>query len=512
MTDEFAASMPDSVDIFAMPPHAGQMRVLQSVVDHDVTVLSPGRQWGKSTVRPYWIVQEASRLGGFTTLAYVGPFHSDAKKAYDEDLFNFGRAGFVVDKGGDDQDRHIDYRAIERASPHSPPDGCFDCRVASMTKKRSEGCRVYYVCGGPEAHRAFQRHRLDGAFVDEDSHEAPALLDETIFPMFNTTGGHLVVVGTPIPEGINFVGFSETYNKGDRTHKNYTNGWNSIRGSSFENPYAQREKIQARIDDLLRQGRISEVRCWYYGEFVTEMGAVFGNLDRVFSLPYTVDGRGVKVSRQPKPGEAVVVGIDLGAGGRGDPTIVSAISEETLEQLALLKIDEPNYFRQIPMVDDVVKRFHRPRIWCEGRESGAMFKDYMVQRYGEYCRIVKWTSGGEWDKNAQVNRGMDLCQQSGVEGMRGWRLIDDPEQKEEFRQFSRTRTPTGNLRYAAPEGKHDDHVAANLYAAYGLRIMPDALPPPEEKPPVQFSVEWMRMVQGNARGVPMTVGPGKMPL
>ncbi len=449
------------LDFSNAQPHAGQQRVLQSVAEHDVTVLAPGRQWGKSSIRPFWIVDTISRTLGFCTLAYMGPAHSDAKKAFDEDLFNLGGAGLVLDHGGDDQDRHIDYRAIVRDVPGEPP------------QRPNEGARVYYVSGGGEAHRLFQKHKLHGAFLDEFSHMPMEAWIETISPMFNTTGGHALIVGTPIPDGINFAGFADIFTLGDPRNENRDPAYNSISGRSEENPYALIEQIARRRAYLARIGRSALARCLYDGEFVTEMGAVFENLDATFSLRGIETSPGLWISRPPSKTESICVGIDLGkhGGSDGDPTVATAFSRTTNEQLGLLRIEHTDYTVQLPILDRFIRTYGTPMIWVDARSGGEMVTELMRRQYGNVCNLVRWTQGGgPWEKNKSVVSGMDFCERA------AWRLMNVPWQREEFSKYSREKSPSGVWKYGAPKGKHDDAVTACLMAAYGLPLDPVVAP------------------------------------
>jgi hypothetical protein len=217
------------------------------------------------------------------------------------------------------------------------PDGtcicaCGECvtirrTLRALDGKRNEGGRIYYASGAPTAHRLFQKHKLHGAFLDEFSHIEYAAWYETIRPMFNTTGGHALIVGTPIPDGINFVGFAETFQMGVRGSDTYNPRYNSISGKSEENPYSNGYEIAEQRADLARMGKHALAACLYDGLFSADMGAVFSNLDNVFVLKANEVEKDLFVYRDPEPGEAVVVSIDFGR--HDDSTVVSAVSKWT---------------------------------------------------------------------------------------------------------------------------------------------------------------------------------------
>lgn len=496
------------IDLRNARPHPGQLRVLESFAKYEVTVLSPGRQFGKSSIRPFAIIDQIARRPGFVTGCYMGPAHSDAKKAFEEDLFNLGRAGLIKDHGGDDQDRHIDFFPIHRDFPkyddgvqHETACVCQECAEvrsihADLAGGKSEGGRVYYASGGPDAHRLFQKHKLHFAILDEFSHIAFEAWEETVEPMFNTTDGHALIMGTPIPAGINFTGFADTFSMGDKESDSYDPGYNSISGVSEESPYANIAKIAKSRARLAKRGRHALAACLYDGRFCTDIGAVFQNLNNVFVLkPLRISDQ-FWISRPPNPNESVVVSIDFGR--HDDSTVVSAISRVTMEQLALQRIQNTEYPTQMPMIHDFVRRFPKRQIWAEGREE--MAADTLRLMYGDSCALVKWSASGKWAKNSSVARGMDLFDRA------AWKLLDVPFQREEFRLFARDRLPSGVWKYGAPTGKHDDSVAAVLYATYGLPVvLPSVKAEMKKKPANEFSAAYLFQEQKAERTSPFVI-------
>lgn len=463
------------LDFSKQPPHHLQRKILKNFDTHSTTVVAFGRQAGKSSTRPYAIVDRIARSKGFITGAYVGPSHADAIKAFEEDLYNFGRLGLVKDSGGDDQDRHIDYYPIHLHVPFIPgtktphPDACVcetcaDVRavIARNGGARSEGCRVYYVAGGPIVHRGFQRHKLHFAIVDEHSHEAPELIEETLSAMFFTTNGHLLVVGSPIPEGVNFAGFGDLYLTGVPGMETYDPSTISMNARSEDNPYAHKHRIQRERAALIAAGREALARCLFDGEFASDVGSTFTNLKSVFCLPCKEVENDLWIVRPPMPNEAFVISIDFGR--HDDATVVWAVSKQTLEAVSVLRIRRTEYLVQLPIIDKFVRRFPYRVLWSEGREETAA--ELLRRMYGDSVNLVKWTNGGIFDKSACVAKGMDMFERA------AWKLPNIPWIIEEFKNFERTKNASGKWSYSAPKGKHDDSVASLLYATYALPLVP----------------------------------------
>ena len=437
-----------------VPPHPGQLAVIQSMQDFKVTVHSPGRRWGKSSCRPYIIFDQLSRGVGWVEGCCGAQSHAEATEIWAKDLMAFEPLGAVTDKQNQDQRRYIDFKAIRQVD------------ATGNVWEINRGGRVWYPSLAPDAHSRFQGKGLWFAILDEMSHVPTDAWSETIRPMLADRGGHALIQGSPIPSGINFAGFADLYEIGVPGTEFYDPTWNSMTGPSEENPHIDHKEIAAQRADLIRRGRAALAACLYDGRFVTDLGAVFTNLDAVFVLKPLQVAEETWILRPARPGERVVVSIDFGR--HDDSTVAMAMSYDTLEQLGLMRIRRTEYPVQLPLIDKFVRRYDRPQIWSEGREE--MAADTLRRMYGDSCALIKWTSGGKFDKATCVARGMDYFERAAV------RMLDVRWQRDEFRLFAREKTAKGRWEYNAPSGKHDDSVAAFLYGTYGLPLASETAP------------------------------------
>jgi hypothetical protein len=453
------------MDFSAIPPHPGQMRLIRAMREFQVVLHSPGRRWGKSSARYYIHTDQIMRRPGWVQGLYGSQDHATAAETWASDLEVFQSIGAVPKDGfkNEDQRRYIDIRpmSIDPVPGHPPSCECDDCYeanevAATLKGGKNEGGRIWYPSLGPEAHNKFQGKGLQYAILDEFSHIPMAAWDVTVEPMLSDTGGPALIVGTPIPDGINFAGFAEMCERAATTK-----GWHYSSGPSEENPHINHASIRQKRADLVARGRAAMAACLYDGKFVTDIGAVFLNLDAVFCLKAPEVEPGLWIYRYPQQDEPVVVGVDFGY--HDDATVIVAFSKWTMEQLALQRIERTEFVVQLPAIDRFARMMSSRQIWAEGRDLTAA--DLMRRRFGDVCRTVAWTGAGQWSKNDAVHRGMDLFERA------AWRLIDAKWQKEEFRNFARDRSgPDTPRRYNAPDGKHDDAVAACLYASYGLPL------------------------------------------
>lgn len=448
--------------------HAGQMRVIQATNDYELVVHSPGRRWGKSFCRLFFLIYRILRSSGFVELAAGSQSHASAEEQWEKD--GDALKDIVKTKKNQDQLRYLELYPLN--NPSDP----------SLAGFHNEGARIFYPSLGDGAHGLFQGHGLWAACIDEFSHVPYAAWEETLSPMLADRRGHALIYGTPIPDGINFSGFASLWESGNPLNPDRDPRILSMTGRSEENPNIDHAAIAAKRAGMIKAGKTALAACMFDGIFATDLGATFTNLDNVFTIKAKEVEPGLWWHRDARPYESVIVGIDFGR--HDDSTVICIFSLQTLEMLAVLRIQRTEYLHQLPIIDRLVRRFPLRQIWSEGREETAA--ELLRRMYGDSCNLVKWSNGGKWDKNASVARGMDYFERG------AWQMIDVPWMREEFRLFERTKLPSGVWRYAAPNGGHDDAVASVLYATYGMPLIPTLIHKPRPATCEKNPYEWIQ--------------------
>ena len=165
----------------------------------------------------------------------------------------------------------------------------------------------------------------------------------------------------------------------------------------------------------------------------------------------------------PIGGHAYVFGIDWGQ--VNDWTVVSVIDTTTRVQVHLERFNKIDYVLQAGRVAVLAQRF-RPRLIIAERNSVGAPVIEQLARYN--LPVWGWTA-----TNATKH---DLVQSLALAFERGdLTILDDPVQLGELLAYDAERLPSGMLRYAAPEGQHDDCVTALMLAWLGA-MAPDGRP------------------------------------
>lgn len=489
-------AMPPDVKAKALPellltnePHPEQAKWVYAARYYRRVMIAVGRQAGKSSSRRFFYLDKMNHTPGFIQMAYMSHGHMPAESAFSKDLDDFSKAGMVVGDKNKDQLRYIDLRGIRCTNPscNHPAHAKYGRNIPG------EGARIFYWSGDPDAHQRCQGEALHFAILDECSHLPEGALKETIIPMFNTTRGTLVLMGSPIPEGIGFEWFGREWSLGDPANPKREPLMLSFNSPSESNPYGD----PATIRDGRRSCRSrAEELCLYDGKFVTDIGAVFQNLDAVFVLPKRESSGVVNdyttmyrcIFRPPSKNESTIVSIDWARDE--DFTWVDCFSKDTMEQLGFLWMRRMDYHAQFPHVHQFIEWAGRPSIWADARDGGSTISEALRLRYGESAHAIKWTNGGKFDKQACVLKGVDLFQRG------AWRLIDDETQREQFRLYAKTKMASGGFKYEAPKGVADDAVTAALYATYAMRDEARGIVDPKQ--PEVTKAAWDRFMSRSA--------------
>lgn len=440
--------------------HLGQRHWLDATGRYFCVVLAMGRRAGKSTLVPFVFTEDMAALGDeFYQAAYMAQGHPQAKEMYRACLEAWEAAHIVNDKHGDEgQDRWIEVIPIRGVDEQGNEIG--KCR----------GGKIWFVSGEESAHPGFHGKGLHRAILDEASLCPESAWSITLMPML-AGGGKALIIGSPHPEGIGFAWFEEIWLKGCPNSDTRDPDYLSFNAPTECNPTLS-------VTDIARLRRAAaspeEEKCLFDGLFCKDMGAVFTHLPLTFTLAPTSTERLTQyghrwVYRASNPSERVVIGLDFAEAVKGDATVASAISIDTREQLEVIRLRGVLYEDQLPIVDSLYRRMGpNTVVMCDGKIAGGHVLNVMRARYGTSIIPVKWANGGVWDKATAVTHGIHLFQAGATEGAIGWKLMQIPEQEEEFRLYGKSPLPSGGWKYGAPSGKHDDFVSANLFAAYRI--------------------------------------------
>lgn len=234
------------------------------------------------------------------------------------------------------------------------------------------------------------------------------------------------------PRGFNY--FHALYERGQDPEQPEWRGWCY---PTLSNPYVPPGEIEAARRELPERTFAQE----YMAAFVADEAAVFRNV-RACATATAQTGR--------VAGHQYVIGCDW---GQSEDYSVFAVIDVTLR--ALVALDRSNrleYTTQAARLQALADRFRPLGVVAENNSMGNPIIA-MLRRPPYGLPVLAWTATNA-SKMALVETLQLALEQRTIA------LLPDTVLLAELEGFAATRLPSGMIRYAAPEGMHDDTVMA----------------------------------------------------
>jgi hypothetical protein len=197
-------------------------------------------------------------------------------------------------------------------------------------------------------------------------------------------------------------------------------------------------------------------------EFAQEILAVFLNLTGL-GVFRGVDAVARLQPEPPQPGHQYVMGVDWARSG--DFTVFSVMDASLMQQVALDRMTEVSYDLQVGRLYRWYDLYKPRLIVAEANSMGGPLVERLQRGYQPLVGrpqpalpVYGWTATNA-SKGAAVES-LALAIENGA-----ITLLDDQVQAGELRAYESSRTQTGMVKYAAPDGLHDDCVTG-LYLAH----------------------------------------------
>jgi len=298
---------------------------------------------------------------------------------------------------------------------------------------------------------------LDLVVVIEAALLRPEAWEMALYPRLTSPGrlGLAILNGTP--KGRNW--YWRLFHRGQDPNDPEVESWNfptraipTPDGGWEDHPYGNPHISLDEIENARKEMPDRWFRQEFLAEFLTEGGAVFRNVRQRVSLP------------PPNPRRPIVVGVDLAK--TEDYTVFVAMDADG-RMVAMERMQRIPYDIQAERLCEFVKRVGAPRVYIEKNGPGETFIDMAEGVFGRNavnCSLIGQAT------SAQSKRQMIGSLIVGFEqGDSGLTILDDPVLLNELEAFSAEQLPSGNERYSAPQGFHDDCVMALAFAWSAVR-------------------------------------------
>lgn len=211
----------------------------------------------------------------------------------------------------------------------------------------------------------------------------------------------------------------------------------------LENPFVKFDEIE----NIYRTVSQRTFRQEILAEFVEDGGGVFRDV---------INATRATPQAQAQPGHAYVIGADWGR--TNDATVFVVVDITTREACYIDRMEGTPYAMQLTRLRALWERFGQPPIIAELNSMGGPQVE-SAQQNGLPVQGLTTTNATK----AQWIDALALAFEQGTIS-----IIPDQTLVTELQAFESTRLPSGMVRYAAPDGLHDDTVIALALAWQGV--------------------------------------------
>lgn len=282
------------------------------------------------------------------------------------------------------------------------------------------------------------------------------LYHNAIKPMLWDYLGRGVIGGTPKGMGL----FRTLALRGqDPTQSDY----DYFHFTSFDNPYLDGEELKKDIDSMPSDVVRQEV----YAEFIDNNGIVFRNIDE----------NATAKPQKPIPGGEYVMGVDLAK--YEDFTVIVVVDRATNEEVYRDRFNKLDWPYQKAKIASVAGFYNDAIVYLDSTGLGDPIADDL-SRAGVSIQPIKFNN----ELKKQMVEKLKLWLEMGF-----FKFIPDRETDIELKSFACEVLKSGKLRYAAPEGFHDDEVMAKCLVVWGLN---DRIPERKQLKPTPIQIDFAR--------------------
>ncbi len=273
---------------------------------------------------------------------------------------------------------------------------------------------------------------FDLVIVDEAAQIKEETYTDVLVPTLADRDGRILLISTP--RGLNWF------------YREWIRARDSDPGiaASFTAPTAANPIPSIRAAAELARERLPErtYRQEWLAEFVSDEGAVFRNVRAVCT--------GKPESYQQ--GHAYVIGCDWGK--TEDYSVFSVVDATSKRQVYMDRSNRIEYITQVKRLQTLCEAYKPALVIAEANSIGTAVIEQLARAR---IRVYAWTATSA-TKQAVIEHLAIAMEHKSVT------LLNDAALIGELTAFEATRTPSGLLRYAAPDGMHDDTVIATSLA------------------------------------------------
>ena len=258
--------------------------------------------------------------------------------------------------------------------------------------------------------------------------------DETIdilMPLVDANNACILMISTPL------------FSSGRFYEEYISDGFNKL--VLDWNKYDTSEFLSAtKLEEYRKRLSPNKFKSEYLGQFITENGLLFNNLEGCIGKPSSDD--------------LIYIGIDFATGSGSDYTSIVGINKDG-EQVFIERIKDTPPTKQVEWLANIINKYKVAKILAEKNSIGAVYIDMLKRKIK--VPITNWVTSNKSKKDLVTTLQMALENNQIT-------ILEDEKMLDELRKYqAEVNLKTNTVSYNASVGNDDDVIALMLaYYAY----------------------------------------------
>lgn len=298
------------------------------------------------------------------------------------------------------------------------------CNASTLTIEFINGAEIMFKSAAQGDN--LRGDTITGILIIDEAAFIPDEIIETILPTIDANNANLMIISTPL--------FTSGY-----FYEEYISGglnklvldWNKYDTSEFLSA--------TKLEEYRRKLSPNKFKSEYLGQFITENGLLFNNLEACIGNP----------SKQGK----IYIGIDFASGSGSDYTAICGINEDG-EQVFIERVKDMPPTKQVDWLANIINSHNTVKILAEKNSIGAVYIDMLKKKIR--CPITNWTTTNASKKDLVTNLQLALENKQIT-------ILGDEKMLDELRKYQAdVNLKTNVVTYNASVGNDDQVIALML--------------------------------------------------
>lgn len=298
------------------------------------------------------------------------------------------------------------------------------CNASTLTIEFKNGAEILFKSAAQGEN--LRGDTITGILIIDEAAFIPDEIIETILPTIDANNANLMIISTPL--------FTSGY-----FYEEYISAGNNKLVLNWNN-YDTSEFLSAtRLEEYRQKLSPNKFKSEYLGQFITENGLLFNNLQNCIGTPSNED--------------KIYIGIDFATGSGSDYTAICGINDNG-EQVFIKRVKDMPPTQQVEWLANIINSYKTVKILAEQNSIGKVYIDMLKKKIK--VPITNWTTSNSSKKDLVTNLQLALENKQIT-------ILSDDYMLDELRKYQAdVNLRTNVVTYNASVGNDDQVIALML--------------------------------------------------